>query len=448
MKQVYLLAVFFVVSLSLVSICESRTSKNKSAFRSPFAGYLLNKKVKLFDLAKQSNDSACPLEFPIYHTFCDVATLKTYAIADQQNIMKAALSTNTSIGRYSYELDSLIRTAKLFGNLRDKVEQKWVKHLLKNEFVEFASVLKSVSNSSLVTGIQKCAEKMAHIRSSSLCSICSGRFMHYLNGNKAIISDDVCDDVLDSCASSFEQLMQFLEGMTRFANGLRSTVKWRWFSSNELLRTTENMASLTERIKNLKISDLIDDFLKSHKIDSQISRELCSRLINVASESFFTQIDRILKRFRLDLFKKMKSTLKKQIDKIQKDNEEAQQKKIQEEAKNIPSSRLLRRLLPHRYISANSIGHGAAQDSCAVERCLQLSTATSNYDLQNMTLNNTATVSNFTQNFLSGDVVVIASPIVNSSIDSSYSSRLGAIGTNGNEASHMNMPMNLTSKFP
>ena len=45
-----------------------------------------------------------------------------------------------------------------------------------------------------------------------------------------------------------------------------------------------------------------------------------------------------------------------------------------------------------------------------------------------------------------GDVVVV--PEVNAKIDSSYSSHFGSIGSSGNEAMKVHLPLNITSKFP
>ena len=309
---------------------------------------------------------------------------------------------------------------------------------------------------------------MAFIRSSSLCSICSGRFKLFLKGDKAVITDDICDAVLDSCASSFEKLMQFLEGMARFAQGLRSTVQWKMFSKNTLLKTTELMAALTKKIRDLKVSDLMEDYLKNHQVRSLVSRQLCSLLINIASPSFFFQTSSILKKYNLDIFSQMKAELDAEIAKILEEEKrlklqaeakakEAREKIVQNtngvkeiQTKDETTNRklLLSLLSPTGVLSSSSFGRRSEAGS-TTGRCLQLGNTTSNWVPSNYSSNGTASLTNLTQNFLLGDVVVVPSPPGKPTTDSSYQSFTGATGTNGNEAlHHFIMPMNLTSKFP
>ena len=101
---------FLVVSLFLVTAGCKGSRNQHQQFASPFSRYLNSKKVKLFQIAQMFNGTECPFEFPIHRTHCDVLSLKTYALKDKKITLEAALSTLTSIGKYSFKLDSLIQS--------------------------------------------------------------------------------------------------------------------------------------------------------------------------------------------------------------------------------------------------------------------------------------------------------------------------------------------------
>ena len=51
-----------------------------------------------------------------------------------------------------------------------------------------------------------CWNYMAKVRSSALCSICSGRSTSFIEKDKFLVSPQVCDKAVSSCVAFFEGL--------------------------------------------------------------------------------------------------------------------------------------------------------------------------------------------------------------------------------------------------
>lgn len=188
--------------------------------KSPFLRHLTE--VTLLPKASKPETNSCQAEWKEHLSCCEASSLIKYAATDSKEIARLAERVSEDFARfYAYQVSlnkTLIQIAALaradwkswnqtnmeqetgLGKLIRELNQKHLRRATFNSY-GFDDVVGEFRKAN-----QKCWTKMAQIRNSSLCSICSGRASTFYSRSKAIITDKHCASLIDNCWISFKIL--------------------------------------------------------------------------------------------------------------------------------------------------------------------------------------------------------------------------------------------------
>lgn len=473
---------FFVLSLILVCAvvrdcgCKPQKSRAKSSLspellaeynRNPFFKYLKEKNVNFLAHPIKVKDT-CHWEFSNHGSICQISSLREYSIRDKKKIMRQVKRILRRIKKLSITLDTTVKTSNLLFKLMPNNNKSYLLRLLqKPEFKDFSKIVDATKNQTLANDINTCWEQMADIRSRSLCSACSARYMIYFRDEKALITDKICKKVLKKCTDSFSYFLSFLEAMRKFGSTIKSGMKLKKKKMGKYLSAAvNNMITVTDKIRNKGISLHMHQYKYNRAGHPEAAWNLCSSFINLASDSFMKQLNTLFGRYRISFFSSVTWSYKKELKRFYKF--------IKPRKEIHPTHHEHEGCQSHENHENQNCGNASNQGCCgslckgasseveskstaACERKLNsLEELKTNWQtsLQGPTTTNSTVpffnVTSFTDKFLTGDVQVMSSLPVEKKVDSAYTSYLGAYGTSKNEAivPIVLTPMNMSCKFP
>ena len=356
---------------------------------------------------KKVNDTKCGKEWADFGTFCDIKNLSLYAITDTKSINSSVERTSEGLKMISnlfydvYNNSKINPTAGLKGELK-KFFDLWEC----KESREFISIIESFrTTDNIHRTLQKCWTKMAQVRASSLCSICSARSTLYFGSKKALVREEDCESILTECSDSFTTILNFVEKSEPFLSILNHIIVSK-FQDNSMETPIKRIISFLTELKKSHVQESISKYLKTKKDASDYSKavgEVCGKLLRVFEEPFIT--------FMSNLMKDPAST-------VQRDY------KMITEYFTMKTTKLVQK---SNYASTTSsiVTLSTSSRRLRLLRSLQV------------------VASDLSNSILTGDVMMIPK------VDSSYLSYQGALGTTGNEGSkHGGKPLEVNIQFP
>ena len=140
--------------------------------------------------------------------------------------------------------------------------------MARSELQHFERIIDSFDKPEVKNNITRCWSKMSELRSNSLCSICSGRHKLFFVNQKALISEETCTDILEICLSSFNHILDFIQGMKIFATTLM--MKKNYFGFGFLRTSINNIVRVTDAIKKENINEQIHKYMQSAKKNKHV----------------------------------------------------------------------------------------------------------------------------------------------------------------------------------
>ena len=151
--------------------------------------------------------------------------------------------------------------------------------------------------------ITQCWDKMKSVRSSSLCSICSGNGWRFSKDKQLLLTESTCDGIISACQDSFYYILKFIEGMTTIMNEL-SEIDNSQISKAGLFKMFEN---LHKSIAKSNVLSLLDQRINknSKEFGPNLANSLCSHLVKVREKTFIEELSEILALLNSDILEKI-----------------------------------------------------------------------------------------------------------------------------------------------
>ena len=433
MNKRVLLVVFMIVALFLRPAYATSNIGSLPVAKLEFKDVLIAKVISPANAA-----SSCGGLWKKEGQACDLTKLTAYSKSEDDMIVAM--------------LADLTKRVNEFHSWIKQVNYKSVPGLTENQILYFKIWSNPVMVSEYHKDAAKCWSQMKSKRSSSLCSACSGQNSKYFIGTKAVIDQNVCDVMLDSCLSFFSDSLDIPIGVQAIKKVFLSYTFPPSFTSSTKESSKESIATrfvgLTDKfmldIQTLNIRDLIHDRQKSSKTSNefkQASINLCDYFIRIRKEPLLVPIIRILKFMvpgaKLAVYRpilgadqttlhKLAHTYWAVLEEIEKEVTIVEREESSAEASNKIDQE--RSKLALSIMSRSNVPFGQA---LSTSRSLNSgdNTATSLFNFVPST------------DLLNGDVVILSSPGSFATIDSAS----GSISKNmlGNT-----LPMNLATDFP
>ena len=139
----------------------------------------------------------CGTEWSTYGSCCKLESAKQFSIADKQVL---ELATSGVIKAMTFQKQLLKPIIKDINN--------WLIQLKHKDQIFFSKkldILHAIVSSDDSTSHNTCwITELGKLRSSSLCSTCSGRSLDFFKNSRAIVNMDSCSAMLQGCSASIK----------------------------------------------------------------------------------------------------------------------------------------------------------------------------------------------------------------------------------------------------
>ena len=272
---------FFVVALLSIAACTITDSRVTKILQ------MVPKEVHLPDiLAPENAATSCAGLWQKEGQACDLAKLRAYSKSEDDKIVTMLADLNKRIDNFHCWIN--------------QVNYKSVPGLTEDEKLFFSIWSDPVMVSEYQKDAATCWKQMKSKRSSSLCSVCSGQNYKYFLGNKAIIDENACDDMLNSCLSFFGDSLDIPLGARAIKKVFLHNMP------HSLKRLAEKIATKIIRMTGKFMMDIetlnIIDLLHTRKNNDKTSREfkqasikLCDYFVRIRKEPLLGPLIRIMK---------------------------------------------------------------------------------------------------------------------------------------------------------
>jgi hypothetical protein len=383
-----------------------------------FWNRLKDKNVTILEEPEFTNGTGCGQEWSVHGNLCEIKSLTAFAKRESTKLCKAGDRMAKTMSRFErvitggFEITSKFRDA----NLKTTGHKaKYFQMFTSLDTSDLKTLLERIKAGRKDRSLNKCWRKMAGLRSSGLCAICSGRHSSFIEAEKVLISKETCDEFLTQCAGPFRLITDFVILAHKISEAIIDILDANKYP--QLNMASKDIDQLAKRIKRTGISRLIAKYLNDK--NPVLSAELCSTTISVSKRPFALQLAKLLSKFDFEKFNLFNLNLKKTL----------QSRTAKNSASNWSGSAKIAK--PSRVLKLLS------------ESNPSLDKATSFQHQAESSFFSEVQIFNSSEIF-EGDVKV------QSTVDSSYNAFLGANGTSGNEASGpmKHLPLNLTNRFP
>ena len=315
--KAYSVLVIFVIVCCLCRVHESKNKKiktpkkilpQKCSNKNPTLKTLWKKKLISTNEYPEKTSDKCGTEWKDYGSCCQEKSVIDY-------VMKEKSQVNDYLSLVLHEIRSsidYIDISKLEyvhemgrfnnGSLDNKLNQS---NISKSEFgknlteygellTEFHTFLHQME-STFIKDQTLCAMEMNRLRSSSFCSVCSGRSDIYFMKGKAIIDQDTCTEFVSYCYDSWKILNYIIVGLDKLGY-FRNR-----FLGGKVYFTRIFKGTLSDTMnKWLVKSGIIKIIKKSNGLrkdcDLTMEKDLCESALMLAKPTYLTNgLDSILK---------------------------------------------------------------------------------------------------------------------------------------------------------
>jgi hypothetical protein len=411
--------------------------------------------VEIFKNPEKSTKS-CAWEWGRFGTCCELESLKKYNIEDQKDISKAVNTTNKMLTKYATYMYGMLYASKYHFTSEIKLKSKKstlvAKAFRNSRMWKLKSAVRTILNKPIFErNSEQCWKEMSRIRANALCSVCSGRSSVFFSEDKILIHRNTCSRLLNSCAATFSTFVKFFVGMEEMTLRLREEIKSPKEVS-DFIHLLEKIERVTKSIRKHHIQVLILSYLgltTSRLLPlakAAVASKLCSQLISIKEEPFIKQLSDLLDDYQLEIL----STVTKEI----RDSRWLYKKLTREDRKRIRTidRQAIKEERKKLALKAAAEKKRKREEKARRKVCKK---PASNYKkrLLNFAVESGSSTPNaaliFSEVELERDLFVGDVKVMNS-VDSAYTSFIGATGSNHNEASTLmrHIPVNMTNEFP
>ena len=216
------------------------TTGHSKCRQSSFEAYLKVRGVRLLSSSVPSSSGRCGDEWKQHETCCEEESLLKYAILDKKRIEWAVDRVKVQVSNLKDMIQRVLRKRQLIpsnklAHLPTGSPIKDIAEFLNPVFLEdLASSLRIISSTFNDNSFSNCRERMISIRSSALCSICSGRSEEFLFKKTIIFSSNDCQAVISECATTLHSSTRLL----KFISDVQANVTIKIKYLNEKLSTS------------------------------------------------------------------------------------------------------------------------------------------------------------------------------------------------------------------
>ena len=266
--------------------------------KNPLIGTLKNNGVKVFTSPQASDASMCAAEWKTHNTCCDSASLVKYAERDIRQlensiseVRRDVIKLNRALIREDDDIRKAVRGSK--SGLRPSVLKE-----LQADLDKLAKIVQNkVRDKHLSHDYrEECFDRIKAIRTSSLCTTCSGRSPNFFLQGRALISMKDCRITLEKCGQVWSKSVDLIDSMTlaqKITKVLKSAMpkqKFRKFSSEEA-QTMQDWLGHSEIRTHIEACRT-----GIHSCSDEAAKYLCETFISLKKNDFIEKAANMFSR--------------------------------------------------------------------------------------------------------------------------------------------------------
>ena len=270
----------------------------------PYYNHLISKGVK-FQHYKPvfPATSRCGLEWKMYGTCCDETALIDHARKDGYSLDYASFFLHKlNIFSGHYGLIQIV-APNIKKDPKAHPAFKWIVNALESDpalanFSRSAAHFRSVE---FISEFEECRNITLNVRSSALCGTCSGRSKQFFDGKRGIVTESICESVLNVCAKTFEKLLKLIENLGSFFIVLERFTKMvasSTLASQVSKGKIQDIPKVFDEAGKLKQHDLVQivrSYIHSNGMPSKsVTADMCEKTVALSSTSILLTLPRMI----------------------------------------------------------------------------------------------------------------------------------------------------------
>ena len=277
---------FFLISSQQLTV--GSQCRGKNAFLKRLSRY----NVTIFDVAKiPSNSTKCGSEWASYGSCCEYSSLLQYAAGDRKEIQHSVKKIKQRAQLAAASLQKFFAYLKSPGRVGPKYEiGRILKTLESSISTKHAPFVNSLADPvQFNSSIDRCWEKMAILRSKSLCPTCSGRSQLFFADSKALVMPALCRAILEVCHLPFEQLLKFAQLSGELYTLAAKLNKGKFTEDQKINGNLERSAKIHTAIQQTRFVKQLKNFVWGSQ-NTTVEHQLCATILKLSNRSLAAEL--------------------------------------------------------------------------------------------------------------------------------------------------------------
>lgn len=281
-------------------LAESTFCMKQCQTLNPFLPIIQKDGVALNMYPQLSNQQhRCTGEWSVHGTCCTYDSIVRYALQDKQKMDNYRIRMESHLSLITATFQKIQRLASALSKRNLGLTQEY------KDFLYFMESSENKVHRDNLLGrgqlhdtpqeFEECISTFQNARSTSLCSICSGRSSRWFEGSKAKMSPGQCGYLIERCSKTFKTAFGIIESLGIFMVKIHSLQIDRIMTASDR-NSAVRLQSAIKQLAGLDIFDIIMRYQHASTPDQKISSaaEICSSLVTLAHVPFLSGLESMI----------------------------------------------------------------------------------------------------------------------------------------------------------
>jgi hypothetical protein len=306
-------SILTILTVLIISTCIQTTvdTQTKCIDANPYIKVLQKERgLVVLPHPTDFNKTTCKSEWKDHGVCCNETSAIAYATQDAEVIRSSVTSLVSSLKELAPLYIEFMKKAPMIKGLVSQAYRSFIEVVEKNQAPNLTRILSDIQQTdSFKQSFDRCWEKMIQIRSSSVCSTCSGRSAIFFEGEKGLVKSSDCIAILDQCTQSFQltfdlfvDVKLLMAKLSEFSSSLGKTSV-----SSSHQETVAKLNAFVTQVTESKIQSSVNLYIQAaSRKDSPEANTLCAKLVKLSEKTFIEELASVAASISLEMKDYMK----------------------------------------------------------------------------------------------------------------------------------------------
>ena len=288
--------VFLVAILLLMEAgCQSTCNQDNH-----LVSYIKGRGVKVLKSPKKTGDY-CGTEWATHGTCCDTDDLQELILLEKQSMKKHLREFSHEIWtgkgmmrKFIFKYNSIWKKFLRSRRSGPSKEEEETHH--KDVLSQLQEILSYWKDHALdMKNAQKrCLKRLLSLRSSAMCSICSGRFSQFTVQNRIVIPEQACTSVVNECVDAWQTLLKLIQQFRQYREIVNEAKRNSLLGNKKSKDYVSNMKSMENFAKKNNLKMFLKNCRSRSDCDFEAASTLCSTFVSIVQPLYIQKSMKIL----------------------------------------------------------------------------------------------------------------------------------------------------------